>query len=221
MILFFVEFLQWPWFSHTRCGWQWKVKKNNNKKGDMSCWLLTGCYRMTCCCLVISVTFLPHENRGRALCLSTLSFAPSALCIFCLTSLSRSQFFLRWGARAFRPTPTPCFSHYMFPALWRSPDSLPSCRAASHPLGHGRGWPAMWKDREREREGECWGEEGEVRKEGRGGGVKSKMRKRISKRERERAWSGEVKRGYLFVTCSGWGMLYSGCGVPAAACYSH
>lgn len=37
----------------------------------------------------------------------------------------------------------------MFPALRHSPDSLPSCCTASHPLGHGRGWPAMWKDRER------------------------------------------------------------------------
>lgn len=42
-----------------------------------------------------------------------------------------------------------------------------------------------------------------------------------SKGGRGRAWSAEVKRGYLFVTCSGWGMLNSVCGVSAVVCYSH
>lgn len=47
--------------------------------------------------------------------------------------------------------PTLRFSHYMFRALRRSPDSLPSCCTASHPPGRRRGRPAMWKDRDRGR----------------------------------------------------------------------
>lgn len=108
------------------------------------------CRRVTCRRLVISrccapATFLVHENR----CSETS---------VCSSSLWRPQpFAQRLKAEPVLPVPqlrsihshsNPCFSHYMFPALGRSPDSLPSCRAASRPLGETRGSMASHVERE-------------------------------------------------------------------------